>query len=191
MAPDAAPSAGSAAWEGGWPGTAEEFEQLVEVFQHALTGFAFHRLGNLADAEDVAQEVFVRAFADRGKRQTVANVGAYLYRMAANLCVDFLRRRKRRPSVSLEEARVVEIPSHDPGAVRLAEAAEEAGRIERLLGRIPKRQAEAVRLCIIDELKPREAAEILNCPEATIKSRVRYGLEKLRGLVQRKEEGAR
>ncbi|MCX7014250.1 MAG: RNA polymerase sigma factor [Candidatus Sumerlaeota bacterium] len=191
MVLDERPPTGSAAWTGGWPGTIGEFERLVDAFQDPLVRFAFRRLGNRADAEDVAQEIFVRAYADRRKRQTVANVSAYLYRMTANLCVDFLRKRERRKSFSLDEAHVLDIPSRDPDSARLAAAAEEVRRIERLLSCIPPTQAEAVRLCLFDDLTTREAAEILNCPEATVKSRVRYGLEKLRELARENKEDIR
>lgn len=177
------PREGPPAWDGGWPQGAEAFERLVEAFQDRLVRFAFRRLGSLVDAEDVAQEVFTRAYADRKKRQAVMNVGAYLYRMAGNLCIDHLRRHEKKDAVALDEARIVEIPSREPDGATLASAAEEMQRIEELLGRIPERQAEAVRLCIFDELAPRQIAEILDCPERTIRSRLHYGLEKLREIV--------
>ena len=52
------PPINRAIWEGGWPQTPGEFERLVEAFQDRLVRYAFRRLGNLHDAEDVAQEVF-------------------------------------------------------------------------------------------------------------------------------------
>lgn len=170
-------------WDGPWPQTPAGFERLIEAFQHRLVRFAFRRLGHLGDAEDVAQEVFVRAYADRARRRDVASVGAYLYRMAGNLCIDQLRRRQTRRTVPLEETRLGEIPCGAPDAACLAVAAEEAMRIQRLLGRIPERQAEAVRLCVLDELSPRQIAQILGCPEPTVKSRLRYGLDKLREII--------
>lgn len=186
--PDHDPPAATAGWEGGWPQTPEAFERLVETFQDPLVRFAFRRLGNLADAEDVAQEVFVRAYADRKRRQAVAHVGAYLYRMTGNLCLDQLRRRDRKKRVVLDEARIVDLPSREPDGAHLAAAAEEAQRIAGLLGRIPEQQAEAVRLCVLDGLAPRQIARILECPEPTVKSRLRYGLEKLRDLIKKEWE---
>lgn len=186
-----APAAPPAAWGGPWPQSPAEFERLVEAFQDRLVRFAFRRLGHLGDAEDVAQEVFARAYADRGKRRNVASVGAYLYRMAGNLCIDQVRRRQTRRTVPLEETLIGELPSAGPDAARQAAAAEEAQRIQRLLGRIPERQAEVVRLCVLDELAPRQIAEIIGRPEATVKSRLRYGLEKLREIIIQEREDAR
>jgi len=107
-------------------------------------GYAFHRLGHLTDAEDVAQEVFIRAYAERVQRSAVTNVGAYLYRMAANLCTDFMRRCKH-PTVSLKEAQIEEIPTYQPDGSQVALAAEEQRGIEAVLSRIPGQQAEVVR----------------------------------------------
>ena len=179
---------GSATWDGGWPQDAEAFERLVETFQDRLVRYAFYRLGSLVDAEDVAQEVFVRAYADRKKRLLVMNVGAYLYRMAGNLCIDHQRRRDKKEALPLDVARIVEIPSREPDGAAVASAAEELERLEGLLGRIPEAQAEAVRLCVFDELPPRQAAQVMNCPERTIRSRLRYGLEKLREIVTKEWE---
>jgi RNA polymerase sigma-70 factor, ECF subfamily len=178
----------SAVWETSWPQTVEEFDRLVVAFQDRLVRYAYRRLGNLGDAEDVAQEVFLRAYADRGQRKTVANVGAYLYRMAANLATDLVRRRKGQ-TVSLEEVSgIFEIPSQHPSACRIAAAAEEIQRIESLLRSVPRDQAEAIRLRVLDELPPRTIAEVLDCPLTTVKSRLRYGLEALREIVIRNRE---
>ena len=57
------------AWNRAWPQTRREFEALVDACLDRLVRYAFSRLGNLQDAEDVVQEVFVRSFADRSKRK--------------------------------------------------------------------------------------------------------------------------
>lgn len=166
-----------------WPQTREQFEQLVVNYQDPLVRYAFRRLGNLMDAEDVAQEVFVRAFADRHKRKDVRRVSSYLYRMTANLCTDHLRRRQPL-LVSLEEAR--EIPTSVANGVEMAMAAEALQKAEKLLQGIPEKQAEVIRLRVIDELTLREVAEVLGAPVTAIKSRLRHGLDNLRFIVARK-----
>ena len=172
-------------WERGWPQTIEEFEGLVEAFQDRLVRYAYRRLGNLGDAEDVAQEVFMRAYAGKNKRRTVANVSAYLYRMTANISTDLVRRRKG-TTASLEEVSgVFDIPSQHPNALKIAAAAEEIRRIENLLRHLTPEQAEAVRLRVLDSLPPREIAGLLGCRTATVKSRLRYGMERLREFITR------
>ena len=149
--------------------------------------YAFRRLGNLQDAEDVAQEVLVRAYDSRTERKTVTCVSAYLYRMASNLCTNLLRTRKRR-RVSSEEMEVMQLPSNQPNGWEAAAASEELRRVESLLRHLPRRQAEVIRLRVLDELRLREIAEVIGCPLATVKSRLRYGLEKLREIVPRERE---
>ena len=176
-------------WEGGWPETLHDYERLVEAFQDRLVRYAFRRLGNLHDAEDVAQEVLVRACDSRGERRQVLCVSAYLYRMASNCCTDHLRMRSRR-RISPKEMEVMQLPSRQPDGLQEAAAAEELRRIEALLRRIPARHAEVVRLRVLDELHLNEIAEVIGCPLPTVKSRLRYGLEKLRKIVVREKEAA-
>jgi RNA polymerase sigma-70 factor (ECF subfamily) len=174
-------------WQGGWPQTQEGFERLVEVFKNRLVRYVFRRFGNLKDAEDVAQEVFVRAYADRVRRQTVASVSAYLYRMAANLCTDQLRRSKL-AGLPLDKAQAANISCPNPDGFQAAAAAEEITRIEALLDRVTPQQAEVIRLRILDDLGPREIAKMLGWRESTVKSRLRHGLEKLRAIVMQEWE---
>jgi RNA polymerase sigma-70 factor (ECF subfamily) len=180
---------GAREWVGGWPQTAYEFERLVEVFQHRLVRYAFRCLRNLDEAEDVAQEVFVRAYFDNTRHKTISNVSAYLYRIASNLCTDLLRRRQRRRRDAVlelrrhQEGQAVQNPTNRPAGLLAAAAAEAHRRIDGLLSRIPQRQAEVIRLRVLDELRLCEIAEVLGCSLATVKSRLRYGLEKLRKIV--------
>jgi len=172
-------------WNAGWPQTVGEFEALVEVFQDRLVRYAFRRLGNHQDAEDAIQEVFVRAYRNPMPKGRVKQVGSYLYRMAANACTDFLRRRKHRLqeiSIDTVEAKIVEIgasPSDE------AVAAEELRRLNQLVDRLPRRQAEVVRLRVFDELSFAEIAEVVGRSVPTVKSRFRYGLERLRPWIEK------
>lgn len=175
-------------WDAGWPQTMRDYEQLVEVFQDRLVRHAYRFLGNIAEAEDVAQEVFVKAYADREQRKTVANVSAYLYRMAGNLARDVLRHRRRQSALVGDAISILEVPTHHPDAVRIAAAAEGIQRVESMLQQVSPDQAEVVRLRVLDEMPPRAIAQVLGCRVATVRSRLRYGMEKLREIVTREEE---
>jgi len=169
-------------WQGGWPDTLEQFEHLVEMFQDRMVRYAFRRLGNLHEAEEAAQEVFVRAYFDQANRRTTTYVSAYLYRVAANLCTDLLRKR-RRPTVALEHVDAAAMTANSPTGPQALAGVEEQARIEQLLARLPRRQAEVIRLRIFGELRMAEIAEVVGCPVATVKSRLRYGLTKLRKIL--------
>ena len=98
--------------------------------------------------------------------------------MAANACTDHLRR-NRGTLISLEDIPDAELAEEhernqsDPAMMEIV-------RIETLLHRLPKKQAEVIRLLVIEQLGPTEVAEILDCSINTVKSRFRYGIEKLR-----------
>ncbi|HUW82899.1 MAG TPA: sigma-70 family RNA polymerase sigma factor [Phycisphaerae bacterium] len=169
-------------WQGGRPETLERFEHLVEVFQDRMVRYAFRRLGNLHEAEEAAQEVFVRAYFDQANSRTTVCVSAYLYRIAANLCTDLLRKR-RRPTVALEHVDAGAMAANSPTGPQALARAEQQDRVEQLLARLPRRQAEVIRLRVFDELRMAEIAEVLGCPVATAKSRLRYGLTKLRKIL--------
>jgi RNA polymerase sigma-70 factor (ECF subfamily) len=185
--PDQRVPRSSETWDADWPANRADFERLVESFQDRIVRYAFRRLGDLHEAEEVAQEVFFRAYMDRAPDRSVTHLSAYLYRIASNLCTDLLRRRKK-PSVSLEQAVAVKLPANQSEGLQTAVALEELRRVENLLRRIPRRQAEVIRLRVFDELRLAEIAEVVHCPLATVKARLRYGLEKLRRLVVKERE---
>ena len=170
-----------------WPRTLDDLSRLVDAFQHRMVRYAFRRLGNIHEAEDVAQEVFVRAYVAGLGSVKVIHVSAYLYRIASNLCSDMLRRR-RHPRVSLDQAETPDPIGNQPDGSQAVMAVEELRRIDALLSRLPHRQAEVIRLRVFDELRLREIAEVLGCPLATVKTRLRYGLAKLRRFIPHKLE---
>jgi len=175
-------------WCGEWPQSMEAFEQFVETFKDRLVQFAFRRLGNFHDAEDVVQKVFTKAFSERERYQKITYVGPYLYRMASNACQDFHRKHHRRKEVSFEASHV-EIRSNESMLpTNLVMASEEMYRIEQVLQRLPKRQAEVIRYRIFDELSFAEIAQAIGCFEGTVKSRFRYGLKKLKKIVAQQWE---
>jgi RNA polymerase sigma-70 factor (ECF subfamily) len=162
-----------------WPQTVAQFEALVETVQHELVHFAFCRLRSLPDAEDAVQDVLIRAYLDRARHCAVTRVRPYLYRMVANRATDLLRQRRRAAERSGQAADAASLPN-PPDAEPLAER---LGEIERLLGRLPRRQAEAIRLRVFGGLPFKTVAEAAGVSLATVKSRFRYGVERLRGIL--------
>ncbi len=158
------------------------FEELVDTYLDRLVRFAFRQLGNVQDAEDTVQEVFVRVYANRFKLERVSSVGAYLYRMVANACTDLLRKRRNRAKV-IEELGTMEPTCDGKNPAEIAEANEQLQRAEELLSRLPTAQAEVIRLRVFDELRPKEIAEVIGCSVNTVCSRLRYGFVKLRRIV--------
>ena len=165
-----------------WPQSPSEVAVLVDAYAGRLVRYAFRQLGDYQDAEDVVQQVFVRAFVEHSNRRKVSAVGPYLYRSVANASTDLLRRRNC-AAVFREEIGTQQLPAGSDGPVEMAQAAEGLRHAESLLGGLPKEQAEAIRLRVFDGLRLGEIAEVLGCPLNTVCSRLRYGFQKLRKMV--------
>ena len=165
-----------------WPQSEDEFERLVEAVQDELVHFAYCRLRSLEDAEDTVQDVLVRAYLGREKHRGVTGVRPYLFRMVANRCTDILRQRQRaeRRRDPADPADLAGRPGAEPAVDRLEE-------IERLLMRLPQRQAEAIRLRVFSSLPFTAIAEAVGVSLPTIKSRFRYGVERLRAILTKEE----
>lgn len=157
-----------------WPQSVPEFDALIEATQHRLINFAYCRLHSLADAEDVVQDVYIQAFRDRERHRNVDNVVPFLFRMVANRATDLLRKQKR-------QARLPD----GTGAAAADPGSGDSRRIELLLDRLPSRQAAAIRLRIYGDLSFDSVARSLGCSVATVKSRFRYGIQKLRRMLER------
>lgn len=176
-------------WTDAWPQTRQEFEAFVDLYLDRLVRSAFRRLGNQDEAEDVVQDVFVKSYADREKLQKVQRVGPYLYRMVANACNEKLSQRRRRV-LSFDELESEDIPDTVSEASKQIAAVDELQRIEQLLRRLPSRQAEVIRLRVLDQLPLTDIAQVIGCNLPTVKSRLRYALEKLRRIVPQMKEGS-
>ena len=161
-----------------WPRTVDEFDALIEATQDELVHFAFYRLGNHDDAEDVVQDVYVQAFRDRNKRRHITGVRPYLFRTVNNRCIDVLRARSRQSGDP-----VTDEPAIGENAFSSAAAREQVETLSRLLESVPEKEAEVIRLRVFSELSFAEVAEAVGSSVPTVKSRFRYGIDKLRRLL--------
>jgi RNA polymerase sigma-70 factor (ECF subfamily) len=167
-----------------WPRDAAEFEQFVEAYQGHLVRYALRRLRNNADAEDVVQDVFLRAYMMGHCRRIVFRPVPWLYKVTANACTDLLRGRQRRLgrewAARLES---LDVLSARDGTSKPVDDEDAALRAEMLLQRISRVQAETIRLRVFGELNIREIAAVMHCSTGTVNSRLRYGFGKLRRVV--------
>lgn len=184
MAPEPGSAQPKDAWKDGWPQSQEDFKRFVEAYVQRLVSYAFRRLGSMSDAEDVVQDVLIRAYAERHKHARISAVVPYVYRMTANACTDALRKRKRSKGL-LDRFASENLPSGREDALNLYAVSDELRRAEVLLRRIPKRQAEVIRLRVFDELSIGEIADTVGCKPNTVSSRLRYGFRRLRRIASR------
>ena len=166
-----------------WPETPQQLAAFLDGHLDHLVRYAFRRLRNIHDAQDLVQEVVVNIFT-KPKPGLNAVVIAYLFRCVDNACIDLLRKRKG-ISVPLSDDDAAAAVSERKNPLEEAIVAEEMGRTEELLSRLPAEQAEPIRLRVFDGLRLEEIAVVLGCPIDTVSSRLRYGFKKLREIVSR------
>ena len=146
-----------------------ELESIIVREQDMLFRFAYMRVGRRADAEDIVQDVFLKLFRSSESLTSVRNVKHYLIRSISNACKDFHRRKQ--DILPLEKAEREMVSDED------LKMYEEYLRITALARTLPPEQTEVLYMKCIDGLKFREISDILDIPEATVKSRYRYAIQ--------------
>ena len=166
-------------------GDAEAFAPLVRAYEPGIYGLCFRMARNTEDAQDLTQEIFLRAYRALGGFRGESRFSVWLYRLGHNVCLDFLRRRKRQWEVSLTQTdedgqeQELEIPDgrYEPDAL-LARA--ELRRAVRLgLMALPEDQRRILLLREIGGLRYDEIAAVLELEEGTVKSRIFRARKKL------------
>ena len=151
---------------------------VVEEHQDQLFRYAFFRTGSMAEAQDVVQDVLLKLFADGMEAVGPGKIRAYLFRSIHNACIDHHRRIGRTRTTPLDH--VAHQRSADSEDTALYE---EYRRVSRLMEGLPREQSEIIRMKTVNDMSFHEIAESLGLPLATVKSRFRYGVQKLRSKI--------
>ncbi len=168
-------------------GDTDSFNQLVVRWERPIFALAYRVLGREEDARDVCQETFLRAFRALKGFKGQAKFSSWLYRIALNLCRDWIRRERRSAMVTSLDAETEPEPVSGP-----VETAEELV-VRRDLGRVISRAmtvlSEEQRTTIVLKeyhgLTFQEIADLQGCPLSTVKTRLYQGLSVLRRQLQR------
>jgi RNA polymerase sigma-70 factor (ECF subfamily) len=155
----------------------EAFAELVRRYQRMIHTLAYRLTGSLADAEDLTQETFVRAYRHLAGFRRTAKFSSWLYRIALNLALDWRSTRNRRQQVEEQWSR--ETSSSDPAA----EPDDLSARVQQALMKLPEPQRAAIVLTVYDRLSHAEAAGLLACSEATVSWRVFAARRRLAKLL--------
>jgi len=158
----------------------DTFDQVVHQRETQVLRTAYRILGNWADAEDVAQEVFLRLHKRGLDFPHEKAAGAWLYRVTVNLCLD--RARSARPSCELPDLRSTE-SSAEAGLIR----GQQKQQLMQALATLPPKERAAVTLREIEGLSTAEVAEILNSTETTVRSQISKAMTRLRELMMEKQ----
>ena len=164
-------------------GNEAAFRVLVEKYESLVAATAIGMLGNGADAEDVGQETFIRFWGALDRFRGEAAVGTYLTRIAINLSLNALERRKR------ARGRFRSLDAEEAGAAPGADGRDDEDKRDRrewvqaAVAKLKPEHRAVVVLRMIDGYSTRETAALLDLPEGTVLSRLYRGMEKLKELL--------
>ena len=165
-------------------GDTESFNQLVKRWERPIFALAYRTLGREEEARDVTQETFLRAFRALGGFKGDAKFSSWLYRIALNLCRDWMRKERRAPLVGVPEGVELEQLAGERGPSEtvedLAARAELSAVVEAAMKVLPAEQRQAIILKEYHGLTFQEIADLMKCPLSTVKTRVYQGLSTLR-----------
>lgn len=171
-------------------GEVRAFELLLTRHRKPVFNFLLRSVGNPAQAEDLLQEVFLRVIKGADAYEKQAKFTTWLYTIARNLCVDAARRGKHRRAQSLDAPMNAEekdgatlldrVEDGSAGPAHRVLDKELSGQLYAAIDKLSEEQREVFLMREFHDMPFKEIAEVVGCPENTVKSRMRYALEKLR-----------
>lgn len=164
-------------------GDSRAFEVLIRRHQRGVWAVVQRTLRNEADTADVVQLAFVRALRALPSFRGAATVRSWLYRIAINCALSWLRDHRREvptePSELLGAA-----ASPEPSATQRLESQDRGAALRAAVAQLPPKQRLVLELRVFDDLSFREVAELAECSENTAKVNFHYALRRLRELMQ-------
>jgi RNA polymerase sigma-70 factor (ECF subfamily) len=157
------------------------FERLIQQYERLVLVTSLRLLGNLEDAQDASQEVFLRLYRNLAKVQSSGALTSWLYRVTVNVCHDL--RRKRPAAVPMEDAASALAPEADPQQASVA--AERRRALDLSLRRLSEKERAALVLRDLEGLSTEEVARALGSSQATVRSQISKARVKMRGFMER------
>jgi len=154
------------------------FEILIQNHQRMIHSLTFRMTGSTTDAEDLAQETFLRAYAQLATFRGQARFSTWLYRIALNLCLNWRQSEARRFRLQAACAEEFAARQDEPEPPLSSEIANR--QVQSALLKLSPKQRAAIVLTVYDGLNHAEAATLLGCPEATVSWRIFSARRKLK-----------
>jgi RNA polymerase sigma-70 factor (ECF subfamily) len=179
--------------EGTLAGDEDAFAELVARYRNQITSYIYRMTNDYDGAVDLAQETFLRVYRAAGRYQTTHAFSTYIYRIATNLAISELRKRKRRRLVSLtgllssgegEEVRDFDAPDERPLADAELVEAEQRRVVKRAILTLPDKYRAPLVLRDVEGKSYDEIAQILATSEGTVKSRINRARNFLRDKMR-------
>lgn len=167
-------------------GDADAFEALVTAHERGVYALALRQLQNPEDAEDAVQEVFLKAYTSLSGFRGDSKFSVWLYRIACNVCTDFLRRRKDAVSLSEDSESgepALDVPDERYDPETMAERSELMQQVSRALSQLPEEFRQVFLLREVGGRSYEEIAQTLDLDIGTVKSRIFRARKKLCALL--------
>lgn len=170
-------------------GDVNAFEMLVREYEKNVYNLALRMVGNGEDAADMSQEAFIKAYNSLNSFRGDSKFSVWLYRIVSNVCLDFIRSRKRKQTVSLSveddngEDVELDIADDTQSPERLMDKQLTRDAVRRGLASLPPGQRQILLLREIQGMSYDEIAEVLNVEAGTVKSRIFRARKKLSAFL--------
>ncbi len=167
------------------------YTQLLEKYRRQVLSLVWRMVNNKEEAQDLAQEAFIRAFRSLESFDTSRSFPAWLFRITTNLCVDYYRKRKLKTISLVQEAghdreeHTIDLESADAGPDENFEEKESAERLDRMVRTLPAPYRIVILLRHQSDMSYDEIAEALNLPLGTVKARIHRAHKMLREKFER------
>lgn len=153
----------------------DAFAVLIRNHQRMIRTLAYRMSGSAADADDLAQETFIRAYQSLDTYRGAAKFSSWLYRIALNLCLRW-RKLERRRGVTEHDWAGAGVNDHAPDI--------RSERVQEALNLLPPKQRAAVIMTLVEGMTQAEAAAMLGCPEKTLSWRMSSAHRRLEKLMR-------
>lgn len=176
-------------------GNIEAFEKLINAHQKSVFNIAYRIIGNYDDANELAQEVFIKIFKSIKNFKEDSSFSTWVYKIATNTCLDELRKRKNKQVVYIDESiksedgdfhREIKSEKYSPS--EYLEKKELREFVQQEILSLPEEYRTVIILRDFQGFSYDEISKILNCPEGTVKSRINRARQRLKNIFKDKKE---
>ena len=172
-------------------GDADAFEQLLLEHQKNVYNLCYRMAGNPDDAMDLSQETFLRAWRCLDQYQFASAFSTWLYRLCSNICIDFLRRRRRQQTVPLTfedadgEEQTYAVPDAQPLPEEQVELKLTRETLQAAMAQLLPEHRAVLQLRVVNEMSYEQIADVLDIQIGTVKSRLSRARNQLKKILER------